>query len=118
MVLTEVRAMLIELGWSSSAGSASCGRCSVRDALRGKSPRRMLAFSACISSRSASVRSGTSVGVVGKEAVLVVKASFVKLVEPGGKEDAACDGEMAVIAFIKLGSCLTAGVSSCIRGRI
>ena len=35
-VLLEVRAMLVELGWSSSGGSASCGRCSVRDALRGK----------------------------------------------------------------------------------
>ena len=29
-VLLEVRAMLVELGWSSSGGSASCGRCSVR----------------------------------------------------------------------------------------
>ena len=34
-VLSEVRAMLVELGWSSSGGRASCGRCSVRDALRG-----------------------------------------------------------------------------------
>ena len=89
----------------------------MRDALRGKSPRRVLSSSACICSRSASVRSGTSVGVVGRGVVLVVKASFVKPVEPGGNEDAACDGEMAVIAFIKLGSCSTAGVSTCIRGR-
>ena len=55
--------------------------------------------------------------MVGREVVLVVKASFVKPVEPGGNEDAACDGEMAVIAFIELGSCSTAGVSTCVKGR-
>jgi len=55
--------------------------------------------------------------VVGREVVLVVKASFVKPVGPGGNEDAACDGKMAVIAVFKLGSCSPAGVSTCVRGR-
>ena len=54
-VLLEVRATLVELGWSSSGGSASRGRCSVRDAMRGKSPLGILSFSACICSLSASV---------------------------------------------------------------
>ena len=54
----EVRATLVELGWSSSGGSASCGRCSVRDALREKLPWRILASSASICCRSVSVSSG------------------------------------------------------------
>ena len=89
----------------------------MRDALRGKSPRRVLSSSACICSRSASVRSGTNIGVFGRVVVLAVKASFVKPVGPGGNEDAACGGEVAVAAVVKLGSCSTAGVSTCVRGR-
>ena len=89
----------------------------MRDALRGKSPRRILSSAACICSRSASGRSGTNVGVSGRVVVLAVKASFVEPVGPYGDEDAACGGEVAVVAVVKLGSCSTPGVSICVRGR-